>query len=92
MKDLLKRIFWPILGMFETGEPAVNYKPSHRMILVVVGLLFVVLSLASAASALASGELGGLIPIVVFLGVATVVLVVGTLGSDSAVCKIWGRK
>lgn len=78
--------------MFETGQPAINYKPSHRMVLVVIGLLFLVLSGASAASALVSGELGALIPILVFLGVATVVLVVGTLGSDSAVCKIWGRK
>ena len=90
MKNLLTKICWPILGFFETGEEAQNYKKSHRVILIVVGLLFVFLSLASGASAYFNEEPGALIPFVVFFCVGSVSLVVGALGSNGAVSKIWG--
>lgn len=92
MKDLLTKVFWPILRIFESDRPVVNYKRSHRVVLLVMGSLFLVLSLASASSAYFSGELGGLIPAVVFFGVGLVAIVVGALGSDSAVAKIWGSR
>jgi hypothetical protein len=91
MKDILTRLFWPILRIFETDKVVKNYKSSYRAILVVVGLLFVILSIASAVSAYFNGEFAALIPVVVFLCVGMVALVVGTLGSDAAVSKIWGR-
>ncbi len=92
MKDLFTKLFWPILKFFETGEEATNYKESHRVILVVVGFLFIVLSLISMSFSYSSGEVGALIPIVVFFSVGAVAIVVGVLGSNSAVQKIWGRK
>ena len=92
MKELLKKLFWPILKIFETGEEARNYKKSHRVILIVVGTLFVFLSVASGSVALVSGGSGALIPVVVFFCVGLVAVVVGALGSDSAVSKIWGTK
>ena len=92
MKSLLARIFSPILNLFETDQPAVNYKPSHRIILNIVGLLFSLLSAVSLIAAISSGVLGGLIPGAVFFAVALVTLVVGTLGSDNAVAKIWGNR
>ena len=92
MKESLIKLFWPILRFFETGEEATNYKESHRVILIVIGVLFIVLSMGSVAAAYASGEVAALVPIVVFFSVGTVAVIVGLLGSDSAVAKIWGRK
>lgn len=92
MRKLLTRVFWPILQFFETGEESANYKPSHRVVLNVVGTLFLVLSLGSAVAGHFSGSLASLIPVVVFFGVGLVALVLGTLGSNAAVCKIWGTK
>ena len=60
--------------------------------MIAVGALFTFLSLASAASAYLNSEPGGVIPAVVFLCVGSVALVVGTLGSNSAVSKMWGAK
>lgn len=93
MKEILTKIFWPILSLFETEEVSPNYKKSYRVILLVVGILFIVLAVASAAFATAyiSGEPGVYIPIVVFLMVGLVAIVVGALGSDGAVSKIWGK-
>ena len=91
MKDTLAKLFWPILKFFETDEVPTNYKPSHRVILIVVGALFMVLTAGSVAAAYFSGQVGALIPVLVFFSVGTVTLVVGLLGSDSAVAKIWGR-
>ena len=88
----MRKLFWPILSFFETEEEPVNYKPSHRVILIVVGLLFLFLSLVSMWFAYSTGEAGAAIPVLVFLGVATVAIVVGSLGTDNAVSKIWGRR
>ena len=92
MKEMFTRLFWPILRFFETGEEAAHSKKSHRVILIIVGALFVVLSMGAVASGVFSGELGALIPVVVFLSVGVVAIVVGLLGSNAAVEKIWGRK
>ncbi|MEH6557052.1 MAG: hypothetical protein V7708_04595 [Oceanicoccus sp.] len=92
MKNILVKIFWPILRFFETGEVAPNYKKSHRVALNVMGALFIFLSLVSAGATSATGDLGSLLPVVVFALVGVVALVVGTLGSNGAVCKIWGTK
>ena len=92
MKGLLIKLFWPILSFFETDEVAANYKKSHRIALNVMGALFLLLSLVSAGGLSATGDLGALLPLVVFASVGLVALVVGTLGSNGAVCKIWGTK
>ena len=92
MKEVLTKLCWPILSFFEDGEEAVNLKRSHRVITVVVGVLFVVLSLVSAGFALSIGEPGGLVPVLVFFALGLVAVIVGTLGSDSAITKIWGRR
>ena len=85
MKNLLTKICWPILSFFETGEEAKGYKKSHRVVLIVVGLLFVFLSLFSGVSAYFDEEPGALIPFAVFFCVGSVSLVVGALGSNGAV-------
>ena len=92
MKETLVRLFWPILRHFEDGGAEDYYKKSHRIALIVIGAVFVILSLASGVSVYFSGELGGLIPVLVFLVGGAVVLVVGLLGSNAAVTRIWGRR
>lgn len=91
MKETLRKIFWPILRQFETGDPVKAYKQSHRVILVVVGSLFFVLSTAAGAAAVHADSLGALIPVFVFFSVGVVTLVVGSLGSNDAVSRIWGQ-
>jgi hypothetical protein len=51
-----------------------------------------VLSTLSGITAIASDQLGGLIPILVFFVIGFVCLIVGFLGSDRAVAKIWGSR
>jgi hypothetical protein len=92
MKKRLAKIFWPILTFFETGGDPTNYKKSHRVALNVVGILFIFLSVVSATAAAATGGVGSLIPVIIFVCVGIVAVVVGSLGSNSAVSKIWGTK
>lgn len=92
MKNTLTKIFWPILRYFEGGHETENYKKSHRVALNGVGVLFIFLSLVSATAAYFTGGLGSFIPVIVFFCAGTIALAVGSLGSNSAVSKIWGTK
>ena len=92
MKAILIKLFWPILKFFETDVEPAGYKQSHRIILIVMGGLFMVLATGSALSSYTANEMGGLIPAVVFFLVSLTAVVVGTLGSNGAVSKIWGNK
>ncbi len=92
MRSGLRKLCWPILRFFETDEEPKNYKKSHRIILNSVGALFLLLSLGAAAAAGSSDGTGAFIPAVVFFCVGFVSVVVGTLGSDRAVSKIWGNR
>lgn len=90
MKGILTKLFWPILSFFETGEEPVDYKKSHRVVLNILGSVFLLLSMGSIWAGRASGELGALVPVVVFFSLGLVAVVLGTLGSNGAVSKIWG--
>lgn len=90
MKSLLRSTFWPILKFFESDTEPANYRKSHRVALIVVGVLFLALSIGASIAAGYSGDLGALIPFVVFFCLGLVALVVGALGSNAAVAKIWG--
>ena len=92
MKNLLTKVFWPILKFFETDDVPANYKKSHRVALNVMGALFIFLSSFSVGAAYSTGDLGSLLPGVVFATVGLVAVVVGGLGSKGAVSKIWGTK
>lgn len=92
MRNILTRIFWPILRFFETDEEPADYKKSHRVALNILGTLFIVLSLGSAWAASSSTELSAFIPVVVFFCAGLVAVVVGSLGSKGSVAKIWGTK
>lgn len=71
-------------------EPFV-YKSSHRIILIAMGTIFS--GLATLVFFVAQGEeLGYLLPVLVFGGIGLVSLLVGFIGSDRAVAKIWGSR
>ncbi|WP_394170767.1 hypothetical protein [Saccharospirillum alexandrii] len=92
MKNTLRHLFQPILRIFESGDDQFRYDKSHRKILLAVGVLFLFLSAISAVLAINSAQLGGLVPVLAFFLIGFVCIVVGTLGSDKAVAKIWGNK
>ncbi|MEX0738943.1 MAG: hypothetical protein WD071_06355 [Pseudohongiella sp.] len=92
MKDALRKLCRPVLAFFEKGEPAASYRPSHRMILLAAATLFLILFCVSVYFALSAGQLGAVIPVIVFFVVSVVSLIVATLGSDTAVARIWGLK
>lgn len=91
MKDLFRTLFSPVLRPLESGDEPFSYKPSHRKILIIVSLLFSFLA-AVVLSLNHGGDMGYLFPVVVFGVVGVVGLVVGFLGSDRAVAKIWGSR
>lgn len=93
MKKVFIKICWPLLRLFETdaAEPA-NYKPSHRFALNFIGFVFLLLSFVSALVGYSSGELGAIIPALIFFGAGLSAVVVGVLGSNGAVAKVWGSK
>ncbi|GAA6135824.1 hypothetical protein NBRC116188_26140 [Oceaniserpentilla sp. 4NH20-0058] len=92
MKDVLRKAFAPILDVFESGDDPVVYKASHRTILIVMSFLFSVLASSVCLLSWGAEDKGFLIPVVVFGLVGFVGFVVGTLGTDRAVAKIWGNK
>lgn len=92
MKALLRKLFAPVLNIFETGESDYSFKRSHRITLIVVGTLFLLLSLVSLAAAIYTSQVGAWLPFLIFFSAGSVCAIVGFLGSDQAVAKIWGSK
>ncbi len=92
MKNLLRKICSPILNLFETGEGPYAYKPMSRTILIVMGILFGAIAGVVIYYILHNDAYGYFLPALVFSGVALVCLIVGSLGNERAVAKIWGNK
>lgn len=91
MKSFLRKVFSPILNGLESGDEEFAYRPSHRKILITVSFLFSFL--ATVVVLLMPGtDPGHWIPVVIFGGVGFVGFVVGFLGNDRAVAKIWGSR
>lgn len=92
MKKALRKLFWPILTFFEGGGEEFVYQPSHRTILMAVGVLFTMLSGASVYLTTLVADKGVYIPLIVFLAVGLTCLIVASLGSDRAISNIWKSK
>lgn len=90
MRSLFRSLFAFVLDRFESGSGSYAYKPSHRKVLIVIGLLFSALGLGVLLIGLGKG-LASLFPALVFGGAGILALVIGALGNDRAVAKIWGH-
>ena len=92
MKIALRQLFAPILNYFESGDGDYVYKASHRKILLFMGSLFLVLSIISLVAAIVASQLAGFLPILIFFIGGFICIIIGLLGNDHAVAKIWGSK
>ena len=92
MKASLRKLFSPLLNPLERGDEPYVYKPLSRKILLTVSLLFSVMCAALVYLMPADADTGYLIPVVVFGLVAAVGFIVGLLGNERAVAKIWGNR
>ena len=92
MKNIVRKLCSPILNMFESDEDEYDYRKSHRTILLVLGGLCFIIASVSFFFTLKTGEFAGIIPISVFFITGLVCEIVGLLGSDKAVARIWKRK
>ena len=92
MKSALRKLFSPLLNLFEGGDQPYSYRKSHRVILIVVGCLFLILSGGLTAIGMLFAQAAVILPVVVFFSVSFTALVIGGLGTDRAVSKIWGNK
>lgn len=91
MKQLLRSVFSPLLGLFEGGNEPYQYKPSYRKILLVFAFLFSALAAFVLWLMLSSDirQLGYFLPVLVFGGIGLLALLVGLLGTDRAVSRLW---
>ena len=92
MKQFLRKIFSPILSIFESGDEEYVIKPLSRKILIVISVLFS--GLASVVFYLmpADADIAYYFPVIIFGGIAAVGFIIGLLGNDRAVAKIWGSR
>lgn len=91
MRQLLRSLCSPLLTVFEKGDEPFAHKPMNRKILIAVSTMFSLLASAILAFA-PKDDLGVFIPVVIFYGVGLTGLIIGFLGTDRAVAKIWGGK
>jgi len=92
MKRFFTKLFSPILNIFENAEGDYAYRPSHRKILFVMGILFLIISGVALYFSLLINEMSGLLPVVLFGSIGLLCLIVAFLGSDKAVAKIWRNR
>ncbi len=94
MKTLLRSLFSFVLTPLEKGEEEFHHNPLGRKILIVIGVLFSGLGsgVIFIYFTLALEDIAYLIPSLVFLTVGVLCLVIGSLGNDRAVAKIWGNR
>lgn len=91
MKQQLRKVFFPLLKLFESGDEAFTYKPSQRLILKFVSFMF--LGLAALVVLIGQDAASDyLFPVIIFALIGFTGLIVGFLGTDRAVAKIWGNR
>ncbi len=91
MKSLLRKLFSPVLNPLERGETPYVYKPSHRVILIVMSSMFIGLA-TLVYWLMPDGNFDYLLPIIVFGGCGVLGMIIGCLGQDRAVARIWGSR
>ena len=89
LRSLLRTVFKPLLAPLERGDDAYLYKKSHRVVLIVVSALFLFLA---TLSLILAPSVDYLFPVLIFGGAGLYGLLIGTLGEDIAVARLWGSR
>ena len=94
MKKILLKIASPILNLLEVAEDGTeySYSPSHRKILMVMGILFIGVACVGLYFGMQLGQIAALFPVVLFASIGLMCLIVAGLGSDKAVAKLWRNR
>jgi uncharacterized membrane protein len=92
MKQLLRKLASPLFSALENAEGEYEYSRSHRTVLYVMGLLFLLLSGIGLYFSISINQLAGLFPVILFAGIGLICLIVAFAGSDKAVAKIWRNR
>ncbi|MFT6465997.1 hypothetical protein [Halopseudomonas sp.] len=92
VNNFARRLFSPLLTPLEGGDQAYTYTPRARLILWVVGLLFLGLGTALAVFIPRGIDVAVYVPIGVFCLVGFFAIVVAWLGTERAVAKVWGNR
>lgn len=92
MKQMLRKLFSPVLNVFESGDEEYAIKPLSRKILIVISVLFSALATAVFYLTPADSDTGYYLPVIIFGTIAVIGFIVGLLGTDRAVAKIWGSR
>lgn len=92
MKTTLRKLFKPLLAPLEASSEPYHYKPLSRKILLFFGAAFTFLGLLAAWLIPEGSDPGYYFPVVVFTLAGLYGLIVGALGEDRAVARIWGNK
>ena len=92
MKAQFRKIFSFILGPFESGTEAYEYKPLNRKILLVLSSMFFGLAMLVLYLTPKGSNLDYALPVIVFSVIAILGFIIGLLGHDRAIAKIWGSK
>lgn len=92
MKNLIRTLISPILNPLENAEGDYNYKPSHRTILWIMGVLFLGIASVTLYFSMQIQQWGGLLPVVLFSSIGLICILVAWVGTDKAVAKIWRNR
>ena len=92
MTDLLRKLFAPILDIFEKNNGEFVHRSSNRKIVVFISSVFALLAFGSPIYMPELIDMGFWFVMIVFGTLSVVGLVVGLLGSDKAVAKLLGSR
>lgn len=92
MKNQLRRLFAFILNPLERGEQPYKCQPYSRKILLFVSAVFGILAILVLVMRPEDSGWDALLPVVVFGPGSLYGLIVGLLGTDRAIAKIWGNR
>lgn len=92
MKNLAKKIFAPLLNIFEKNNDEFIYRSLNRKIVLFISSVFFLLAFALPVFMPQLIEMGFWFVMIVFGSLSLVGLIVGLLGSDKAVAKLLGSR
>ena len=88
----MKKIFSPILNIFENNNDEFIYRSLNRKIVIFISSVFSLLAFGLPAYMPQLIEMGYWFVMIVFGGLSFVGLIVGIFGSDKAVAKLLGSR